>query len=726
MTILHPSLPVPPPSVPDALKPDDILKHPSVADRKKELDVGIRDMPFVDIDPGVFNGELVKLKIYAKPNPDNLEKRPQLGGGNIEEGTYSGTQAALTHAYSRIERSYESYFDVLQVEPTLPRYTDLSAKTSIYKYSAYPKNADGTTAQYPPHLQDIPDKDQVAEWKIFNALGLAETSSLLKQVVPDTFIGKTASWLFSITNGSISGAPDQGQNIKAYETYNKFHRKSGTDIEQGANIGLLPDWFTDRRFADQSFTGTNPTTIEKVPKDLLAEFIATAKRNGYEDWAKSLPQTDPNSLFVQDCRYLRAAVGASPNEELRHKEPLSDDNWACAAVTLFQLHDSGKLHPIAIVCDYKTSMQNSVTIFNKRKLPTDPSDKEETDWPWRYAKTCSQVSDWVRHEISVHLTRAHMIEEALIVATHRTIPMKHIVFKLLEPHWYKTLSLNAAARSTLVPQVIKDLVGLKPDYLYQLIRSEFESFDYVKNYVPNDLERRGFPNTAAGLAKDKYKNYAYAKNMLSMWTCIRKYVTSMLLMYYDKSTADKMIKEDQYVQNWSKEVQTNGWIKTFPTIQTLDELCDAVTMSIHIAAPFHSAVNYLQNFYQAFVLAKPPALCQAMPSSLKELSAYTERTLVASLPCGRQRQWLLAVQVPWLLSFKVPGDRSLITFAQSQWRAHRGGDAEDKEIQRISELFYLDLKKLEIEFLMTSKNMDAGSVPYMVMDPSNTAVSILI
>jgi len=35
----------------------------------------------------------------------------------------------------------------------------------------------------------------------------------------------------------------------------------GTDIEAGRNIGLLPDWFSDRRFADQSFTGTNPTTI---------------------------------------------------------------------------------------------------------------------------------------------------------------------------------------------------------------------------------------------------------------------------------------------------------------------------------------------------------------------------------------------------------------------------------------------------------------------------------
>ncbi|RKK66013.1 hypothetical protein BFJ69_g15784 [Fusarium oxysporum] len=726
MAILNAHLPVRPPNAPPVPKSDEILNHPSLDARENDLQINIKDVPFVDIDPGVFNRELVKLKLYVKPNPRDLEQPPALGGGNITEGTYSGTQAALTHAYSRIERSYESYFDVMQIEPTLPRYTDLQAKREIFQYSSYPKNPDGSVAQYPPHLEHIPKEDQVDLLKIFNALGLAETEILIKQVVPDSIVGKTSAWILDLVNGNIRDAPNQGSSIKAYETYNKLHRKSGTDIEQGANLGLLPDWYSDRRFADQSFTGTNPTTIEKIPKDLLDEFIEAAKRDGCDYWVQTLPETDPSSLFVQDCRYFREAVGAQPNEDLHHKEPVSDNSWACAAVTLFQLHPDGQLHPVAIVCDYKSTMANSVTIFNQRRLPTDPSIHEESDWAWRYAKTCAQVSDWIRHEVGVHLTRAHMIEEALIVATHRTIPMDHVVFKLLEPHWYKTLSLNAAARSVLVPQVIKDLVGLKPDYLYQFIRYEFENFDYVRSYVPNDLEQRGFPNTAQGLSDKMYKNYAYAKNMVSMWHCIREYVMSTLLMDYDKNTADKMVKEDQYVQDWCKEMQTHGGIKSFPNIQTLDELCDAVTMSIHIAAPFHTAVNYLQSFYQAFVLAKPPCLCSPMPESLEELKKYTEKSLVDALPIGRQRQWLLSVQVPWLLSFKVPSDRSLITFALSQWRTYRRDDREDQEIRAISQRFYIELKKLEVEFLVTSKSMDEGAIPYMVMDPANTAVSILI
>jgi hypothetical protein len=563
--------------------------------------------------------------------------------------------------------------------------------------------------------------------EIFNALGLAQTAVMIQKVVPNTFVEKTEAWILSMADQAIGGTPEAGPTIEDCVVYNQQHRKSGTDIERGHNIGQLPDWFSDRRFADQAFTGTNPTTITKAPKDLLDEFIETAIRLGEDDWAKSLSRADPAALFVQDTRYFRSAVGAGPDDTLYSKEPACEGNWACAAVALYQLFPEGRLHPVAIVCDYKGSMKNSVTIFNKRRTPSDPTTSEETDWPWRYAKTCAQVSDWIRHEVGVHLTRSHFIEESLIVATHRTIPMDHVLYRLLQPHWFKTLSLNAAARETLVPQIIKDLVGLKPDYLYRFICYEFLNFDYQQNYVPSDLAARGFPNTTEGLADPKFKDYAYAKDVLSMWKVIRKYVTATLQTRYSGKDADKMVADDPFIRNWCVEARTSGRIKNFPDIRTFDQLCDAATMSIHIAAPFHNAVNYLQNFYQAFVIAKPPALVAPMPSTLAELREYTQADLTAALPIGRQREWLLAAQIPWLLSFKVASDRSLLSFAQSQWQARScEDDPEAKRIREISEQFYDDLKALAVEFARTSNEMSEGSIPYIVLDPSDTAVSILI
>jgi hypothetical protein len=159
--------------------------------------------------------------------------------------------------------------------------------------------------------------------------------------------------------------------------------------------------------------------------------------------------------------------------------------------------------------DYKENITKSITIFNKRLSPTDSTRSEATDWPWRYAKMCAQVSDWHTHELGVHLTHTHLIEEAIIVASHRTIPEDHPVFELLYPHWLKTLPLNAAARASLIPQVIYDIDGMTGKQTATFIRAQYESFDFVAGYIPHDLERRGFK--VEDLESKKLHNYVYAK-----------------------------------------------------------------------------------------------------------------------------------------------------------------------------------------------------------------------
>ncbi|KAJ2893211.1 hypothetical protein MKZ38_008917 [Zalerion maritima] len=721
---MDPTLPAPPPSAPKP-DPEKILEQPATDDR---FAPNVADVTFSDIDPGVFNAEFVSEGLFVKPDPNNPGKEPSYQGGNVTQGTYSGTQAALTHLYDRIEKAYESYFDVLQIEPTLPKQASLAEKRQIYQWSQDP--------QYPPHLETIPKKDQVAQWQIFNALGLVETQIIVNKVIPDTFIGKTKAWLDSKAKEAVGGAVHEALTIQELVDYNMNNRKSGTDILRGENLGHLPDWFGDRRFADQAFTGTNPVTIEKCSKELLKEFMAAATKGGYSKWEEELPKIDANDLFVQDYSYFRDAIKAkAADEELSYSPGKTFGmNWAVAAVTLFQLHDDGKLHPIAICCDYKGTMDNSVTIFNSRMSPKNLQHDESLDFPWRYAKTCASVSDWLVHELAVHLTHSHFIEEAVIVATNRSFDPEHIVYRILYPHWYKTLSLNAAARATLVPQVVKDIIGFQPDYAFEFIRYSYTNFDFVGKYVPNDLKNRGFPCTEAELKDEKYKNYGYAVNIVPMWNSIRKYVMSMLLLHYNKDQDQDSnpkgvyVKDDLQVKAWCDEVHGPGGLKSFPTITTLNELCDAITMCIHIAAPYHSTVNYLQNFYFSFVAAKPPSLCYTPPATLKELKDYKEPELARALPIGRQRQWLLAAQVPWLLSFKVASDRSLINFAQSQWLAKRYAKegTADAEIRDISEHFYLDLRTLHLFVNETTKKMDPGSVPYIVMDPGNTAVSILI
>lgn len=159
----------------------------------------------------------------------------------------------------------------------------------------------------------------------------------------------------------------------------------------------------------------------------------------------------------------------------------------------------------------------------------------------RYVYKCS---DWLRHEVTVHLTNTHLVEESVIVAANRQLPPDHLVFRLLYPHWQKTLSLNAAARDTLVPHVIAKLIGFEDKQAFKFIQYADENFDFKAQYVPTELRRRGFP--PEHLNDRKFHNYAYTRCIHSK---IRNYVAEVLSIRYKGPHADMQVKEDKALQN---------------------------------------------------------------------------------------------------------------------------------------------------------------------------------
>lgn len=600
---------------------------------------------------------------------------------------------------------------MIGIEPTICREISGAARKSLYEWS---------NDAFPPHLNEIPKEVQVSSEVIFDSLGLGQTTWLIQNLIPDVMISNEV-----LEAQGLQGNPYLGDSISDIEERNRnndsWRRDRGSDIEYGGNIGDLPDWYSDSRFAQQQFTGTNPVTITTASKTWLSRFTNEAKKQRNEKVLKLLQDGKADSFYIQDCSYFRDASGVKEHDLM---ESSSGGRFLCATVSLFQLHSDGRLHPLAIVIDFKGSMDDSVTIFNKRLDPSDSTDKEKTDWPWRYAKTCAQVADWVRHEVTVHLVNTHFIEEVIIVATNRNMDNKHPVFRLLEPHWLKTLSLNAAARATLLPHVVLELIGLDEARAFKFISHAFKSFDFVGQYVPNDLSSRGFPVNK--LNEEKLRNYAYARNIKLMWDVLRKFVASMIALDYP---SDAAVVKDVQIKSWYQEIQSQkgGQLPTFPTITTCDQLIDAVTMCIHIASPQHTAVNYLQNFYMSFVIAKPSALFKAPPQTLSQLLSYTETNLVDALPIKRQREWLLSAQLPWLLSFRVAEENNLLNYAASLFRLYREKTkSNDKQVAIIAETFYIGLRKLIIAFDDNSRQMTEGTIPYRVMDPHDTAISILI
>lgn len=406
----------------------------------------------------------------------------------------------------------------------------------------------------------------------------------------------------------------------------------------------------------------------------------------------------------------------------------------------------GKLHPLAIVIDYRGAMEDSVVIFNKRLHATTESpkskdplaqDPQETDWPWRFAKTCHMSADWIRHEATVHLVNTHLVEEVVIVAAHRTLPQDHIVYRCLQPHWLKTLALNAGARSALVPSAINRVIGIEPDQTYAFIRDAYKRFNWTENYVPRDLERRGFKNI---MQNDRFHNYAYGKTIILMWLALHKFVSAFLHNGGEgPCSTDAKVASDKHLQDWCDEMRSDegGQMKSFPAkFTTVAELVDCVTMCIHLASPQHTAVNYLQEYYQSFVVNKPPAICHALPNNIEELLAYEEKDLMNALPINRPQEWLLASHITHLLNSPVAAGQDLPNYAVSLYHLTgptKDGGSNEVALQQAARGLVEDLERFvgpqtgagifdDIAKAVDDKVMP----PYRVLYPDATAVSILI
>ncbi|CAG8979802.1 hypothetical protein HYALB_00011251 [Hymenoscyphus albidus] len=689
---------------------------------------------------------------------------------------YEQTEKGLTVAYGKIMANIQSYFDVTGFEPSIAPERQLEDKKRLYQFT--------TKEGYPPHLALVPKVDEVTIEQLFQE-GQEDPTQF--EIAFNVILKNKLGFLGSIFVG-LRPHPEEVDSFVASKSFAEINQQHESIRSKPGNLskpsvgdldsGNKP-WYSDATFAQQSFTGTSPASIT-LAKDWIPKFINEARRQKLDSSLISLlEKTDPSSLYVQDYSYFRKAFGiADPKAKISDEHGFifkKTSRWCCAAVVLYKLQPDGKLHPQAIVLDYKGSMEDSIVVFNKRLTPEDKDHDEEQDWPWRYAKTCAQVSDWVKHELKVHLNDCHLIEESIIVAAQRTIANNHVLYHILSPHWEKTLSLNAAARTTLVPSVIIPIIGATDEQCRSFIRYSYENFNFEESYVPADLKSRGFawdklgdlccrcdkhcdidkaPNAPCSVGcgpechqtcDPQFKNYTYARNTKLMWITIRDFVEGYLATagFTPSITGDAKVANDLNIQAWVQEAKhPNGAnIKTFPYIKTVNQLIDAVTMCIHIASPQHTAVNYLQQYYLSFVPNKPPALCSELPRNLKALNTYDESDLIAALPVSRNRdaEWLLASHLPALLSQTVTKDLNFVAYAVNVYSAALL--VNDKKLMAVAERFCRDLwvlgntftkgddsnplPKMGV-FTQYSEELDEGFPGYTVMDPVVTAVSVLI
>lgn len=243
------------------------------------------------------------------------------------------------------------------------------------------------------------------------------------------------------------------------------------------------------------------------------------------------------------------------------------------------------MKPLAIILD-----QTHVRERSWRVALPDGSKK------WKFAKMCVRTADWVSHELGSHLSRTHFVMEVAALATYRSLAKDHPIYQLLAPHFYKTLSLNAAARTILVPEIIATrLTPFSSEQCWALCSEYFGSFDF-SNYPLRDLAARG----VGALPPEVYP---YACTARAVWHALRAYVYPVI-QGATSAVGGPLVSADICVSNWASTLHRN--MPGFPSpdrLQNVDELVDAVTMIIFVSSHSHAAANYFQSKYQGYTPA---------------------------------------------------------------------------------------------------------------------------
>lgn len=247
------------------------------------------------------------------------------------------------------------------------------------------------------------------------------------------------------------------------------------------------------------------------------------------------------------------------------------------------------------------------------------------------------------------------------------------------------------------------------------------NFDFTGRYIPNDLKNRGFD--PAALDDKKFHNYLYARNISKCWDVIHGFVSDVLHSAYPAGDAD--VLADDYIAGFCAEMrsQAGGQLPSFPTVKTLDELIDVITMLINIASPQHTAINYLQQYYLSFVPNRPASLAAGLPTTLAQLQGYTEDDVIDSLPIfnsGDRDEWIQMAEVPYLLSAEVDPDNNIQEYADST------KNDSDPHIAKAGPQFAQNIKALKALFDEYNEELDDQVTKYHVLDPTVIAQSILI
>lgn len=365
--------------------------------------------------------------------------------------------------------------------------------------------------------------------------------------------------------------------------------------------------------------------------------------------------------------------------------------YMSAPLALFGVERAtGTLRSIAIQVEQVPSPKNPVVT---------PAD----GWAWRTAMTLVQVADASHHEGVAHLSRTHMVMEAVKLGMERQLAKRHPLYRLLEAHLEVTMAINHSAKTSLIAPdgTVDHCFAPSIEAFCDVVQGAISSYS-IRDASPRaDFAARGLDDTTA------LPTHPYRDDSLPIWDALARFLTGYVEVYYEDDAA---VGADTELAAFVRELgaQDGGRLHDVPEVNTREDLAGLLTRIVFIAGPGHSAVNFPQFPFMGFMSNMPGATYQPVDGSNWPSD---NASLAQILP--PYRTTLEAVTMVYFLSN-----------CRTSKLGHYGPlHFLDREVRKLVDTFQSELEAIEADI----EARDAKRLmPYPYLRPSQVLQSISI
>ncbi|XP_039193926.1 hydroperoxide isomerase ALOXE3-like isoform X1 [Crotalus tigris] len=353
---------------------------------------------------------------------------------------------------------------------------------------------------------------------------------------------------------------------------------------------VFKHWKDDAFFGYQFLNGINPIKIQKcttIPENFPVTQEMVAGTLGRTTTLQE--ELEKGTIYLVDYKVLENVPTTFLNNQKQ---------YIAAPICLLHQKPSGELLPLAIQLSQHPGPQSPIF------LPTDE------EWLWTLAKTWVRNAEFHTHEVIAHLLRGHLMSEIFAVATLRTLPMCHPLYKLLIPHLRYSIHINVLARTYLISPggTFDKAIGTGRQGLAVILQRSLAELTYTQLCLPDDIEARGVGCLL---------QYYYRDDGLKIWEAIQSFVSGIVGLYYK---SDSEVQGDGELQSWVAEIFAKGFLSRETSgvpsaLHSVPELIKYLTMTIFTCSAHHAAVNGGQFEMGAFMPNLPSSMRKPPPQA---------------------------------------------------------------------------------------------------------------